>query len=343
MAQITQRQGKILSLIIEKYISTGEPVGSKSVCEALENCDSSATVRNEMALLTEYGFLEQPHTSAGRVPSQNGYRYYVDHLMTRYELSLEEQERIRLWLKAFSGEPDHLLEKAGEVLARITNCAVVSSTPCAGDSLIKKIELLPLSRKTSMLVLLTSSGVLKSQVIRLDSELTLDMVEAFYNVIKTHFLGRRAADTGTAFLQTLVAALGEKAFSLSPLLIAVCALSQNASSTDIYRVGQKNILTHKEMADSASELMDFIHKDTPINALLGAQKKDLNISIGTENIFKELQNSTTIFSKYAVGEHDSGVVGIIGPTRLDYARLIPGIQYLSGIVGTLLSEALEDN
>jgi len=97
------------------------------------------------------------------------------------------------------------------------------------------------------------------------------------------------------------------------------------------------------MVDNASELMDFIHKDTPISELLNAQKRSLNISIGTENVFKELQNATTIFSKYAVGENDSGFVGIIGPTRLDYARLIPGIQYLSSVVGTLLSEALDDN
>ncbi len=343
MVKITKRQGKILSLIIEIYISTGEPVGSKKICEKLDNAVSSATIRNEMAILTDHGFLEQPHTSAGRIPSQSGYRYYVDNLMTRYELSLEEQERIKLWLKAFSGEPDHLLEKAGEVLAELTNCAVVSSTPCATGDSIKKAELLPISKKTAMIVLLTSSGMLKSRVIRLDNEITLDMVESFYNVIKAHFIGRSIENTSTAFLQTLVATLGEKAFYLSPILITVCTLAQNATETDIYRIGQNNILSHKEMVNNASELMEFIHKDTPINTLLSAQKRELNISIGTENIFKELKNSTTIFSKYSVRDHDSGVVGIIGPTRLDYARLIPGIQYLSGVVGTLLSEALSDN
>lgn len=343
MENITERQGKILSLIIEHYISTGEPIGSKTICDALGNSISSATVRNEMAVLTAHGFLEQPHTSAGRAPSQSGYRYYVDNLMKRYELSTEEQERIRLWLKAFSGEPEQLLEKSGEILASITNCTVVSSAPAAQDATIKKIELLPLSRTTSMIVLLTSSGTLKSQVVRLDVELTLEMVESFYNVVKSNFLGKRVADIKTAFMQTIVASLGEKAFLLSPLLISVCTLAVNASLTDIHTVGQRNILSHKEMAENASELMDFLYKDTPISELLNAQKRSLNISIGTENIFRELQNATTIFSKYAVGENDSGFVGIIGPTRLDYARLIPGIQYLSSVVGTLLSEALNDN
>ena len=108
-------------------------------------------------------------------------------------------------------------------------------------------------------MLLTSSGILKSRVIRLDNELTLDMVESLYNVIKTHFIGRHISNTGTAFLQTLVAALGERAFSLSRILITVCTLSQNATETDIYRIGQNNILSHKEMVDNASELIEFIH------------------------------------------------------------------------------------
>ncbi len=342
MAKITARQGKILALIVEKYIATGEPVSSKTVCDALDNCVSSATVRNEMAELIDAGLLEQPHTSAGRIPSQNGYRYYVDNLMTRYELSNEEQERIRLWLKSFSGEPDHLLEKAGAVLAQLTNCAVVSTTPSVEDVSIKKVELLPLSRHTAMIVLLTSSGILKSQVTRLDAELTIETVEAFYNVVKAHFLGKRAADTTTAFIQTLVAALGDKAFPLSGLLIAVCALAQSATGVDIHRVGQKNLLTHKDLSSQAIDLLDFLQRDTPMSHLVNAQKRDLNVAIGSENLFRELQNSTTIFSKYTVGERDSGVVGIIGPTRLDYAHLIPGIQYLTNLVGTLLSEALDD-
>ena len=343
MQKLTPRQEKVLSLVIESYIATGEPVGSRAVCEALDNAVSSATIRNDMAELTALGLLEQPHTSAGRVPSQNGYRYYVDYLMNAYELSAQEQEHIRLWLQAFAADPDKLLNKAGAVLAELTNCTVITGAPASDDAVIKKLELLPLTRHTAMLVLLTSSGVLKSTVCKTDSELTLDMVEVFYNIAKAHFNGKPVNAIGTPYLQTLVAALGDKALIMSPLLVSVCELATSASGSEVRLTGQKNILSHRELVENAGELMDFLNRATPVNHLLSSQKHDLNVAIGTENIFKELQNSTTIFSRYSVGGRDSGVVGILGPTRLDYAHMIPGIQYLTSLVGTLLSQSLEDD
>ena len=148
---LTERQNKILKLIVERYVKEPIPVGSK-VISKLINC-SSATVRNEMGELAKLGLLEKTHTSSGRVPSENGYRYYVDNLMTKYELGHEEQERIKIWLQGYSGEPDQLLEKAGSILSELTNCVAVSSAPSDSEALIKRVELVPLSSKTAMVVL----------------------------------------------------------------------------------------------------------------------------------------------------------------------------------------------
>ena len=138
MAELTPRKQQILATIIELYVATGEPVGSKAICSEMGNSVSSATIRNDMSDLVEIGLLEQPHTSAGRIPSQTGYRYYVDNLMTTYELGLEEQERIKIWLQSFSGEPDKLLEKAGAILAELTDCVAVSSSPSDNEAFIKR-------------------------------------------------------------------------------------------------------------------------------------------------------------------------------------------------------------
>ncbi|MBQ8182872.1 MAG: heat-inducible transcription repressor HrcA [Clostridia bacterium] len=342
MAELSERKQHILAIIIERYIATGEPVGSKVICTQMGNAVSSATIRNDMADLVESGLLAQPHTSAGRIPSQEGYRYYVDNLMSNYELGLEEQERIKIWLGSFSSEPDKLLEKAGSILAELTNCVAVSSSPADSEAVIKRIELVPLSNHTAMIVLLASSGILKSAVVRSDNEINMDIAEVFYNICQTYFNGRSVSDISIPFIQTLVASLGDKVFIMSPFLCAIADLCEAVKTTDLHLKGQNNILNHSELSEDAFRLMDFLHRGTPLENMLDSQKTQLNVAIGSENIYRELKNSTTIFSKYSVGDRDSGSIGIIGPTRLDYAHLIPTIKYLAGVIGNLLTETLDE-
>ena len=338
---LSERKLKILQAIISDFIKTAEPVGSRTLSKKFDLGISPATIRNEMADLEEMGYLTHPHTSAGRVPSQLGYRYYVDNLMTKYELGHEEQERIKIWLQGYSGEPDQLLEKAGSILSELTNCVAVSSAPSDSEALIKRVELVPLSSKTAMVVLLASSGILKSMVVRTDSEITTQIAEVFYNIMQTYFLGNSVNNIDIPFIQTLVASLGDKVFVMSPLLCGVADLCNSVKSTELHFNGQSNILNHPELTTDAFELMDFLHREAPMKTLLASHKRPLTVEIGEENAFKELRNSSTIFSKYTVGDRDSGSIGIIGPTRIDYARLIPSIKYLAGVIGNLLSETLE--
>ncbi len=342
MADLSERKKKILAIIIERYIATGEPVGSKTICSEMGNAVSSATIRNDMADLVDSGLLEQPHTSAGRVPSQAGYRYYVDNLMSAYELGVEEQERIKIWLQSFAGEPDKLLEKAGSILAELTDCVAVSSSPADSEAFIKRIELVPLSPHTAMIVLLATSGILKSAVVRSDAEINVDIAEVFYNITQNYFVGKSVSDISVTFIQTLVASLGDRVFIMSPFLCAISDLCEAVKTTDLHLKGQSNILNHTELSEDAFLLLDFLHRGTPLENMLNNQKKSLNVAIGAENSYRELKNASTIFSKYSVGNRDSGSIGIIGPTRIDYARLIPSISYLAGVIGTLLSETLDE-
>lgn len=342
MADLSPRKQQILANIVERYIATGEPVGSKAICADMGNAVSSATIRNDMADLAELGLIEQPHTSAGRIPSQLGYRYYVDHLMPEYELGADEQQRIKIWLQSFAGEPDKLLEKAGSILAELTNCVAVSSSPADSEAHIRRIELVPLSRSTAMVVLLATSGILKSAVVRSEIEITVDIAEVFYNICQKFFTGKSVSEIDVTFIQTLVASLGDKAFIMSPFFCTVADLCESVKTTDLHLKGQSNILNHAELSQNAFQLMDFIHRETPLETLLGSYKKPLNIAIGSENAYRELKHTSTIFSKYSVGDRDSGAIGVIGPTKLDYARLIPSIKYLAGVIGTLLSDTLDE-
>ena len=262
--------------------------------------------------------------------------------MTSYELGLDEQERIKIWLQSFSGEPDKLLEKAGSILAELTNCVAVSSSPSDTEAFIKRIELVPLSNHTAMIVLLATSGILKSAVVRSDAEINVDIAEIFYNISQTYFTGRIVSDITVTFIQTLVASLGDRVFIMSPFLCAIADLCEAVKTTELHLKGQNNILNHSELSEDAFILMDFLHRGTPLENILNSQKKPLNVSIGSENAYRELKNSTTIFSKYSVGDRDSGSIGIIGPTRLDYARLIPSIKYLANVIGTMLTETLDE-
>lgn len=341
--QLSDRKEKILAAIVERYIATGEPVGSKTLLEYLRIPVSSATVRNEMAELSRLGFLEQPHTSAGRVPSQAGYRYYVDRLMNRFELPFNEKRLIEARLSSVGGEPQQILEQAGQVLAELTNCAVVSTTPSDDNAVIRRVELVPLGTHTAMMVMLSSSGILKSRVCRTDCDMTLELIETFYNIVSGHFIEKSAGEVSMPLIQTLALSLGSKSLAISPLLVTLSDLAQLTEQTQLILQGQSNLLNYSDYSN-AYELMEFLRNSQPMKNLFTSNRSegDARVLIGKENMYRELQDSSVIFSPYSVSGRDSGTLGIIGPTRIDYARLIPSLKYLTEIVGRIMSDTLED-
>jgi len=339
---MTERKQKILAAVVESYIRTGEPVGSKNLMGELDFSVSSATIRNEMADLAEMGYLEQPHTSAGRVPTTLGYRYYIDKLMNKMELNEADCKSITKTVSSGSGDPEQLLEKAGEVIANLTNCAAITTMPAGDKATVRRAEIVPVSNRTAMIVLLTSAGTLKSKACRSDMPITPQTVERFYNVCASHFVGRPLEEIGTVMLQTLVASLGEYALEMSPFFVALADLANDALSSDVLLEGQSNLFNHRELGGNVLELMEFLRKGDPIAKLIAGGTDDVDIKIGTENEYKQLANSSVIISHYDINGERSGALGIIGPTRLNYAKLIPYMQFVSGLVGKILTETLDE-
>ena len=309
--ELSERKEKILAAVVEQYIKTGEPVGSKALLDSLDMSVSSATVRNEMADLGYLGLLDQPHTSAGRVPTGEGYRYYVDNLVP-------------------------------EALAYLTQCAAVMTTPSGENTKIKRVELVPISPHTAMIVLLASNGILRSKLFRLDSAIDTTICETFYNVAQAMLIGVLVSSLTPAYLQSIAARLGMESLAMFPMLSAVAELSQSAAQPHVFLSGQSNLLHHREYAGRAYELLEFLSRGTPLRTLADSMKGELEIRIGRENGFVQLDNSSVILARYTVGEDSSGSIGIIGPTRMDYRRLVPGLKYISQCISKTMEKALEE-
>ena len=321
--ELSERKEKILAAVVEQYIKTGEPVGSKALLDSLDMSVSSATVRNEMADLGYLGLLDQPHTSAGRVPTGEGYRYYVDNLVPESELSEESRRLIDAGIGNANGDPESLLRHAGEALAYLTQCAAVMTTPSGENTKIKRVELVPISPHTAMIVLLASNGILRSKLFRLDSAIDTTICETFYNVAQAMLIGVPVSSLTPAYLQSIAARLGMESLAMFPMLSAVAELSQSAAQPHVFLSGQSNLLHHREYAGRAYELLEFLSRGTPLRTLADSMKGELEIRIGRENGFVQLDNSSVILARYTVGEDSSGSIGIIGPTRMDYRRLVP--------------------
>lgn len=335
--EMTERKRHILAAVIERYIKTGEPVGSKLLLQSLSISVSSATVRNEMAELSEMGFLEQPHTSSGRIPTQKGYRYYVDELMCERALDEDVRRKIDVMLGTHFGDPEKLLKEASAILADITDCAVVTTTPTSEGAHIRKVELVPVSRRTAIIVLLTSSGILKDKVCRTDTDITDDIIRMFYKMAGENFVGKSLKSMADIVLQSLVVSLGEYALSMSPIVVALSDLAKDAMKADVVMGGEHNLFSNSEIGSDVLGIMELLSKRDSLLNVLSSADNGLNVYIGKENPYTPLANSSMIVSTYTVSDSLSGVFGLIGPTRMDYARLVPSVKYFTKLVGEIIS------
>lgn len=338
---IGERQKNILSLIVEEYIRSGEAIGSKTICSLLPYSVSSATVRNDMARLTEMGLIEQRHTSGGRVPSQAAYRYYVNELMIMNPLEPWEEERLDAQLSVNAGDADRLLADCTRILARSTGCAAFYTKAAADYDTVSGVELIPLGNSRAMIVMLTSNGVVKSSVCRIETTVDERFRKTFYRLVAQELVGTELTAVTTAFLQSIAVRLGDMMFGMVNVLVSLAALCGEASKSEIHMDGETNLLAHDEFGDSLLGLLSFLTAKEQfknmVNSTLG-RGNEKEIYIGRENMRYELSNTTMLISKYRHGKEQDGVIGLIGPTRLDYKNLIPRFDYITSRTSQLLTQ-----
>ena len=335
------RKLKILTAIVETYIDTGEPVSSKILAQQLGFSVSSATIRNDMAALFEMGLLEQPHTSAGRVPSHLGYRVYVDQLMHCKPLSEEERREIDALFNVRDPEPDKLLEDAAQALADYTNCATVSTTITPKTVLVKRVEIVPAGTRTVVVLVIATNGVIKNKVCRVDFRVTGEIVEFLNQFANGRLVGRSVNDISQWYINSISVTLGDYSQLFIPVLATIYELCREINDGQFYTSGGANLLNYKELADIARDLLSAMANREQLLGVIGSKSDAVFITIGKENNQSELTDTSVVVTKYRIGEQNSGAIGVIGPVRMDYAKLIPHLEYFSQTLGKLLAETFE--
>ncbi len=335
------RKLKILTAIVETYIDTGEPVSSKILAQQLGFSVSPATIRNDMAALFEMGLLEQPHTSAGRVPSHLGYRVYVDQLMHCKPLSEEERREIDALFNVRDPDPDKLLEDAAQALADYTNCATVSTTITPKTVLVKRVEIVPAGTRTVVVLVIATNGVIKNKVCRVDFRVTGEIVEFLNQFANGRLVGRSVNDISQWYINSISVTLGDYSQLFIPVLATIYELCREINDGQFYTSGGANLLNYKELADIARDLLSAMANREQLLGVIGSKSDAVFITIGKENNQSELTDTSVVVTKYRIGEQNSGAIGVIGPVRMDYAKLIPHLEYFSQTLGKLLAETFE--
>lgn len=338
ITELSARKEKILSAVTEYYTSTGEPVGSKLVCSVLPLSVSSATVRNEMAELSDLGYLEQPHTSAGRIPSDKGFKYYVEKLMPHIEPSDSEALRIISRLDFNEGDRRRVLKQGCDALAAVTGKAAVATTPASNDAVVKGVRLVPLAQRTAMVIVMTSAGTFKSRIARLGEDIDFRTAELFCNTCTANFVGRKADEITTADVQSAASSMGEATLVTAPLLVCMQDALRETVKTDVIIGGRENLLKNPLMRQRAAELMELLDDtSTMYEVLRDRPKEGLSVNIGRENRVPCLENAAVATAVYTAGG-ERGLIGVICPVKTDYSHMLPLVSFTANAVSRILNE-----
>ncbi len=328
---LTERKKRILRAIIENYIATAEPVGSKSIAQSAGLDISSATIRNEMADLEALGFLEQPHTSAGRIPSPKGYRLYVNELMEAHRLSELETQRINEALRLKMQELDKVIDQAGRIVSQLTRYPTFALASGSGRVTIRRFDLLMVERNAFIAVLMTDNNVVRNRLMRLPSDLNEAQLSLLNTLLNTTFTGLTLEEITPELMRVASHAAGE-AYGLISLVVSFgMEVLQEQSNKLVHTAGITNLLSHPEYRslERAEPLMNYLAETEGIDSLALPQDEQTNILIGPENVAAALQDTSVVMASYDIGDGMKGVIGVVGPTRMDYAKVTARLSYFA--------------
>ena len=339
--ELTDRKKKILRAIVDNYIKTAEPVGSKAL-SAMPGMDcSSATIRNEMADLTQMGYLEQPHTSAGRIPSPAGYRLYVDELMQDYRLSVDETQSLGQVMELKIQEADRVISQVSKLVSQMTNLPAVAMTASAGAPTVKQFEILSAGAGSFILVVMTNGELVKNKLIKLPVTCTDQDLKLLSAVLNASLTDLPAAGFTPKLLNRVSRSAGPAA-SLVPVIVDFTThVLKEQQRSPVYVSGQMKLLGQPEYRDveKAQEVLATLDSDTLSNlpATLESSAKT-QILVGPENIAKELKDTSVVMTRFDIGDGMQGLIGVVGPTRMDYAQITARLSYFAENLGRMFGK-----
>lgn len=356
---IDSRGQVILTAIINEHFVTGEPVGSKVLAERFAKASgmSSASIRNVMGELEELGMLEQPHTSAGRIPTDKGYRFYVDNLLGVLSISNDDLRLIgdEYGLNALDTEtPDRLMERTSHLLSALSNNVGIVVSPSLASDRLQHIEFVNLSDNRILVVLVSAPNIVHNKIIRLEISFTKEELERTANYLNSEFAGKSLAEIRAEIMNLMHE---EKAIFDKLLQTAVILCSQSieneGTSGEVFVDGTSNILTKSDFADleRLRELLLTIGEKSRLMQILTecierdtAAKGDISVVIGSENRYASFQNCTLISAPYRIGNSSAvGTLSVLGPTRIEYARMISIVSYVARTLEKMMSSDISKN
>ena len=320
--ELTDRKKQILKVVVEDYIQTAEPVGSKTIAAEMGGSVSSATIRNELADLVELGYLEQPHTSAGRVPSPKGYRLYVNELMERQKLSLDETEKINQSLQLKMEELDRVIAQAGRAVSSFVNYPAYMTTVGKKKLTARRFELLPVDERSCIVVMMMSDSRVKSQLLHLQLKVDLDQLPILINLLNGHFTAIPPNEMNERLMDVAEQIPPQLFLLLSQTVSYAVDMLEEAGQREVITAGANQLLKLPEFrdADKAHELMSFL-ADSKENLPMPEDDGPMKILIGPENVSDALKDTSVVMASYDIGDDMRGLVGVVGPTRMDYATV----------------------
>jgi len=345
---LDDRKLRILQAIIDDYIHSAEPVGSRTIAKKHELGLSSATIRNEMADLEDMGFLEQPHTSAGRVPSDKGYRLYVDQLMQINELSETDTEKIRNAMDIKINELSQLIRNASVVMSKFTKYTSLAVTPHTKKSALKAVQVVPIEQGKALVIIVTDSNIVRNSLIRIEEKITPDFLIQVSNMLNEKLKGFTLEMLKSNSIKNEIEQTTSLPHALiKPILDGIEDLIKTIDQPEIYLEGTTNILNFPEFKEvqKAKDFLNILDEKKLVSDILISNlysNNDIIIQIGNENIIEGIKECSLVTASYSVGDRVIGTIGIIGPTRMEYSKVVSSMNYIRNKINQEILKLLGD-
>lgn len=324
MTMLTDRQLLILQVIVDDFIASAQPVGSRQISKKEEIPFSPATIRNEMADLEELGFIEKTHTSSGRVPSEKGYRFYVDHLLKPQMITSDDIYQIQSIFKGHILELEQVIRKSANILSELTNYTSVILGPDVQRHRVKRFSIVPLSKETAVAIIVTNTGHVENRLFELPRNLTASDIEKMINILNERLVGVSLDELQMKLEMEALDILRQHVGSVDSLVQSLTRVASGQVESKVFYGGKTNMLNQPEFHDlnKIRMLLDLMDKTSQVQSLFQPNEAGIYIRIGSENNHLAMENCSVIAATFSVGSEQQGSIAIIGPTRMDYRRVV---------------------
>jgi heat-inducible transcriptional repressor len=328
---LSERQKMILSAIVDDYIRSAEPVGSRSISKRGDVAFSPATIRNEMSDLEELGYLEQPHTSAGRIPSEKGYRYYVDHLLTQGAVTRPDLNLMKTFFAERLQEMEQVIQQVASMLSGLTNYTSIVLGPEVFNTTLRMIQVVPLDEVSAVAIIVTNTGQVENKVFRIPPGVRMDEIEKFVRILNERLKGVPLFQLRSKIYTEISEELSKHVSGYDDLLKVFEEVVVSDKQDRIFLAGSTNLLVQPEFKDveRVKGFLDLLEETPTLFKIIGSAPEGLQVRIGSENTIAAINNCSLITATYAVDGKTLGTIGILGPTRMEYGKVIGILNHFS--------------